>query len=580
MAARVWWVPPALAAAVVAPLLLSRGFALAGDMVFVPRQPWKGTWTGADGGVPRAVPSDAWVSLATHLVPGDLLQKVVLLAMLAGAGWGVLALLRDRPAPAALAAAVLYQWNPFVHERLGIGHWALVCGYAALPWVVLAARRVGRPGWLAIAHLAVPLGVAAWTSPTGGVLAAVLAFAVAPAATDTGRRAIALGRAAGVAVAANLAWLLPGLLNSTGLPADPDGVAAFAARADTPYGLVGSLASLGGLWKASVDPIERSSWLLAGVALAVSVAGLLGLVRACRGPDRATDHGWLRPLAVVGCGSLVLVVIASTAPGAEILGRVVTDVPGGGLFRDTQKWIAPWALAVAVGFGELVAWSAGNTNGTTDGLGRRWYAAALVPIVCLPTLAWGLAGFWRPASYPAEWTAVASSLHEAGAGDDRVLVLPLGVYRRFSWAGERAVLDPAPRFFPGQVIVDDGLDGRGGVLVAGESEEAAALRVHLEDPDALAETTIELGIRWVVVEKDTPGRGTWPDGVGDVVHSGDQLTVVDLGEGDPVGRSRFAVLYSLADALIAAGWLACVALIMSRAARDMYARLLSGRSQT
>ena len=141
--------PPFLAVLVVGPLLLGRGFGLVGDMVFVPQQPWKPAWYGGDGAVPRAVPGDAWVSLATHVVPGDLLQKAILVLLLAAAGWGVLRLLDDLPVSAALAGAVLYQWNPFVHERLGIGHWALLCGYAALPWCVVGARRVcraGRPG--------------------------------------------------------------------------------------------------------------------------------------------------------------------------------------------------------------------------------------------------------------------------------------------------------------------------------------------------------------------------------------------------------------------------------------------------
>ena len=206
--------PPALAVLVLAPLLTGRGFGLVGDMVFVPVQPWKDAWTGSDGGVPRAVPSDAWVSLTTQVVPGDLLQKAVLLLVLAGSGWGVLRLLRDLPPAAALAGAVLFEWNPYVHERLGIGHWALLCGYAALPWCALGARRVRDHGWRALASIALPAAVAGWSSPSGGVMAALVVMGVLGA--GLARRQTGVGSvvvAGAVLVTVNLAWLLPGLLN-------------------------------------------------------------------------------------------------------------------------------------------------------------------------------------------------------------------------------------------------------------------------------------------------------------------------------------------------------------------------------
>ncbi len=38
-----------LAAVVLGPVLARRGYALTGDMVFVPRQPWKDAWLGLDG---------------------------------------------------------------------------------------------------------------------------------------------------------------------------------------------------------------------------------------------------------------------------------------------------------------------------------------------------------------------------------------------------------------------------------------------------------------------------------------------------------------------------------------------------
>jgi len=39
---------------------------------------------------------------------------------------------------------VFYGWNPYVAERLIIGQWALLIGYAGLPWVLRAGLALGR----------------------------------------------------------------------------------------------------------------------------------------------------------------------------------------------------------------------------------------------------------------------------------------------------------------------------------------------------------------------------------------------------------------------------------------------------
>ena len=94
-------------------MLLHRGFALRGDMVFVPHQPWKAAWLGWDGSTARFVPGDAVLSIVTSVVPGDLLQKALLLGtfVLAGTGAGLTA---DHGFVARAAAVVVMCWNPWV----------------------------------------------------------------------------------------------------------------------------------------------------------------------------------------------------------------------------------------------------------------------------------------------------------------------------------------------------------------------------------------------------------------------------------------------------------------------------------
>src|SRR6516225_2732249 len=111
---------------------LRRGFLLSYDMVVVPRQPF----------------TPALAGLA-----GDLVQKLLLLSIFMLACSGAAALLAREPWFARLAAGVFYAWNPFVAERLIIGQWALLLGYAGLPWVLRAALALG-PSWRGTGRLA------------------------------------------------------------------------------------------------------------------------------------------------------------------------------------------------------------------------------------------------------------------------------------------------------------------------------------------------------------------------------------------------------------------------------------------
>ncbi len=178
---------------------LQRGFLLSYDMVLVPREPFSAAMAGLTGGPPRAVPSDAVLAVASRVLPADLVQKLVLLAIFVLACSGAAALLRGEHWLARLAAGAYYAWNPFVAERLIIGQWALLLGYAGLPWVLRAALRDPWPsprrtwpgggaaasrcpggralpwrwaGWLALAMLPAAVGGFAAVMITAIVLAA------------------------------------------------------------------------------------------------------------------------------------------------------------------------------------------------------------------------------------------------------------------------------------------------------------------------------------------------------------------------------------------------------------------------
>ena len=101
---------------------------------------------------------------------------------------------------------------------------------------------------------------------------------------------------------------------------------------------------------------------------------------------------------LVAAGAGLVLAGAPALPGLRDLAEVVvTRLPGGGLIRDSQKFVA-LALAEAVCFGLGV-------ERVLPALPVRWTrpaAAGLVvaPVLLLPALAWGAAGRLATVDYP------------------------------------------------------------------------------------------------------------------------------------------------------------------------------------
>jgi hypothetical protein len=524
-----------LVAAVIAlgPVLVHRGFTLSYDMVFVPRMPVSATTWGMDGSVPRAVPTDLLVALLGHLVPADVLQKVILVGIFVLAGAGIARL--PVTTGGAVAAAVAYVWNPWMLERLVIGHWTFLLGLAVLPWATSAAilLRAGARG--AAASTALWVVLAGLCGSTSLLLVAATALCVTawPARGTPGmpawRRALVV---VGPAVAASLVWVLPSLARSGGVPIDPSGVPAFAARPDTPLGTWGSLLTLGGIWNPATWPHERSVLMLAlcalGVVLVALLVGLPVLARTVPG------------LVLAGAAGFVAAAAGSTPWLRTALRAVVLDVPGGGLLRDGQKLLMPTVLLVCVCVGLTVdrlttaRWPRPRTQWAMAG------AVLLVgvPVVLLPSLAWGAHGRLGSVPYPAEWTSLQRQVAELpGHGD--VASFPFTYYRRFAWNEDRVVLDPMPRLLNRVVVVNDDLP-LSTVTVRGEDPRAAAISTALREGVPLVPVLRDQGVSLAVVDLSAPDASRYREALAGlpVLHAGAELLLVDVGPAGPAsGRT-------------------------------------------
>jgi hypothetical protein len=488
---------------------LQRGFLLSYDMVAAPRQPFTPAMFGLSGGPARAVPSDAVLAALSRVVPGDVAQKLLLLAVFVLACSGAAALLRGEPWFARLAAGVFYTWNPFVAERLIIGQWAFLLGYAGLPWALRAVTAGPVWSWRGIGRLLIAL----LPATAGGFAAmSVSALVVLPAVVLGGSgpvwRRLASGAAAlAVLSACSLPWLIPSLLRP--VYADPAGMAAFAARADTPFGALGSLLMLSGIWNAQAVPRGYGgSWSALWLALVIAAAGgyVAFGVRQRRWPG-------LGAAAVAG---LVIAALGVAGPGRDLLRALAAGWPGFAVLRDGQQFAAPLALAEALGAGLAVAWAArsrqaarGHRSLRRQRADRPGLAIAvallLAPVLLLPGLAWGAAGRLRPVWYPPAWLRAAQMIDSSRARGS-VLLLPWAAYRNPAWNGGRTLLDPWPRLVARPVIWNDGARV-GPVRLQPDDPVARGMNGVLSRSGPLTGALTAAGVRYVVADSGPLASG-------------------------------------------------------------------------
>ncbi len=544
--------------------LLGPGYLLLRDAVSTPRSYLTDAALGLTEAAPRALPQDFLVALASTVVDGGVVVKALLMLGLWLAGWGAARLVAVALPDAGIAgqcvAVTIAIWNPYVAERLLQGHWSLLVGYGCLPWVaatVLSLRR-GSPelhsssesasgGLLECNSGAGVWGVVFWLAlagltPTGLMLAATIAVACA-LGPGTGRpRWWCAGVSLGAAVTAALPWLVASALADGWAADQKPGVAAFAARAEPGLGTLGSLASLGGIWNAEAVPPSRTS----AFALASAIV-LLGVVAV--GVPLLIRRRVAVPLLVVAVVAVVTPALMATGPGLSAVAALIDAVPGFGVIRDGQKWVALAMPAYAL---------AGAAAVLT--LRPRVPALATAAVCCaaliatLPDLTWGVGGRVAPVRYPAGWVAVAAVVN---ADPTPVAVLPVDSMRQFRWAGTAPVLDPLPRWVRADVLSTGDLT-IGGATVPGDGVRAREIQRMLTSGAARDELAAA-GVGWVVVENP----GSAPELALPVAYRDDDLVVYQVG-GDSPRSSHRAVMLAAHAVWLAQLALALIAMTIGR----------------
>ena len=371
-------------------------------------------------------------------------DKLFLLAPIVVGGVGVYRLTRRHLGVGELAAVyggTLYVFNPFVYDRYVVGHLYFLLAYSLLPWALSpvvdairrpSSRRAALVGvWsLVLAMLSVhALGIYALL-----IVAGVLVGHGRPVA-----RASFAAIAGGITALLCAYWLLPALFVRTGRGVGAADLVEYETSPDG-FTVIPTLLAMYGFWREEFP--REAQELPALYTLVIPILGLaaLGTVAVLRSPNRRLGA------ALAGAGIVALVLAAGTAfpPTERVFRWLVTGVPFAGAYREPQKFLAVFILAVAV-FGAV-------------GLTRLRRHQAVFSVTAIGVvlvyghmMLWGLSGRVELVDYPADWVRADRVMKRAGDGS--LLVLPWALYARWSFSEGRIAANPAPSFFSGRKVL-------------------------------------------------------------------------------------------------------------------------------
>lgn len=436
--------------------LLKRGYVLSLDMVFTPH-------LHLTGGLTNDYLLRGLLHVVSYLLPEDIAEKLILLAILLLSGLGADRLYRYVVRDTRTAAigrysgGILYMLNPFTYDRFMAGQYDVLIGYALLPWFVQALLRL-----LAKPRRRPALIMTAWLVAISIASLQVAGFAILFALVGTGvhvwrRRGdrkyvlglIKLGFLSTVVfLVAGSYWLVPlaaGHSNTSAIISNigNNDRTAFATVGSNVFGRLANVMRLQGFWVEAqgqyYQPQDRLPlWGLITLAIwALVAAGFISFWRTNR---------------AVAAAFGISVLLAAVLAIGTLNGWLASHIPFFAGYREPQKFVAVIAVAYAVFAARGSAIVIDYFQRQQLAFIRRLVVVALaaLPLLWSSIMLWGFGGQLAAVNYPDGWYAANARL-DADRTDFQVLFLPWHMYMYFGFAG-RLILNPSSQFFDKPII--------------------------------------------------------------------------------------------------------------------------------
>ena len=412
---------------------------------------------------------------------------------------------------AAIIAGLVYMVNPFVYSRLMAGQFAVLLGYACLPFFIksflcLIEKPTTRNAVCVAAWLTV-IGIL--SIHTLALCAVVMVAGLAVARIYRKKMAvIALASATAVVMffVASFYWLLPLIAGESSTAQAIRGFggtdqAAFATVGGSVWEQLVNIAGLQGFWADATELYVLPqhvlpSWPL--ITLGVWVLVGYGYVRLRRHLTPTMN------LHIIACAALVAAVLATT-----LLSSLFSALPLAMGMREPHKFVG----LIAVVFAICVGWSLASIIAYIARLYNNRYATAavtvcalLVPFAWTPTMLGGMHGQLQPRVYPTEWFA-ANDFLNADKSNFRALFLPWHGYQRFDFSG-RIIMNPADRFFDKPMLISNELEFRGAAPTFPDQTKTYITKTLLPQASTrndLAERLNNITIKYIVIAQEDSG---------------------------------------------------------------------------
>jgi hypothetical protein len=500
---------------------------------------------GLNGGLTAGVVSSVAMTLLNRLVGGAATWLPILVFFpIATVGAGRLA---GRSRWSRVAAGTFYAVNPFVFNRLFVGHFPLLIGYALLPFATAAAIRS-----LSSKALRWPVIALWWAGLTslsphfawifGLIVTGVVVVAVSTRQHPIRRICGWFATVVGAFAVMSAYIILPHA--STNLPTQVGSVSLslYGTTGDPHLGLFANVLALYGFWRTGPGPelpkdvILGWPFVMFAILLIVGV-GVWNAVRkgGQRNDERAddslsegertsiqsstktdvqvrddpnasrllqVDQRRLAILLLFVGGVGYVLALGDQGPTGGLFLWAYDHVPFFAIMREPQKFLMLLALAYSVLFG----WGVERLSQVEISPSRFGaVATAAVVGVVLPlgytaTIFDGLAGQIASSPLPAAYQR-ADALMGTGVGN--VLYLPWHIYMEYPFTNGRVVANVAPTSFERNVISGDNVEAND-IETQSTSPRSAYLQELFANGTKFSEfgaLVAPLGVKYVVLAK-------------------------------------------------------------------------------
>lgn len=493
--------------------LLRPGFVLTLDMVFTPNIRLTDITT-------SSYLFYATLHVLNFIFPADLLQKIILFAILFLSGFGMYRLSiamfgsirRSDNASlhfGAYLAAVFCMVNPYTYSRFMAGQFAVLLGYSLLSFFVMSLiKLLAKPCWrqgVKTGILTALIGIVSIHSL--GLVAVLLSIACALAAwcdrqdlpklRDT---FLATGIALGVFVALSCNWLVP---LAIGHSTTATAIADFTANDDQAFvtlgnGYAGRLANvvrLQGFWTEATHTFLMPQDHIAGWGIIVLVLWALVIIGVCR----SWRSGWHFLVSWLLLSTVLAIFIATGA-----FQGLFAHLPLLHGFREPHKFAGLIALSYALFAGQGVAAILERTRQKSQALQfTAIFLIVILPVTLTHTMFWGFAGQLQPVLYPATWTSMNQRLN-IDSDNFQVLFLPWHQYMYFRFA-DRIIASPAASFFDKPTLTSNDLEFKGASTNFPDARKTLISEQILpaaQTTTGLGAQLVPFGIKYILLDKD------------------------------------------------------------------------------